>query len=131
MRLSEAVTAYFIMAAVMFGSGVVPFDQAGLVNVFMEDDDGAIGANESAVINGGDASGMLDNLIGPVRNALGTIAGGSLLAVWGAIDRLAGFVFWPVTVTRYIGAPREVVLLSGVMAVSFTFGVLRVFRGSV
>lgn len=128
MRFSHVAVAYFLMGAVMFGGGAIPYDDVGLTQVFVQEEgDGDLEANESAV--GGDG-GLLSNLIGPIRNALGTIAGGSLLAVWGALDSLLGYYAWPVTVLQYNDAPMEAVLLSGVLVASFTFGILRVFRAS-
>lgn len=129
MRLSQAVIAYFFIGAVMFGGGAIPFDEAGLTGVFLEQEaDGDITANDGAIA--GD-DGMLNNLIGPVRNALGTIAGGELLAAFGAIDKLLGYFAWPVTVMQYHDAPNEVVLLSGGLVASFVMAVLRVFRASI
>jgi hypothetical protein len=129
MRFSHVATVYFIMGAVVVAAGVVPVSQLGLAGVFVDTDGQDVAANETSV--GGDGDGMLDNLIGPVKNALNTITGGALLAVWGPISLLTGFYAWPVVTTTYIGAPFIVQMLSGVFVASFTFGVLRVFRASI
>lgn len=132
MRFSHVALVYFVMGVMVISSGVVPPASAGgpgigLAGVFVDTGDG-VSANESAI--GGQGGGMLDDLAGPIENALDTVAGGSLLAVWGALSRLLGYYAWPVVVTSYIGAPDFVVMLSGALVAAFTFGGLRVFRAS-
>lgn len=122
-------TIYFIMGVVVVSAGVVPLSQIGIASVFVDTQGGGVTAENENIAGSGD--GMLDNLIGPVKNALNTIAGGALLAVWGPISKLTGFYAWPVVTANYIGAPRTVTLASGALVASFTFGVLRVFRASV
>lgn len=123
------------MGVTVWGAGVVDFTQegVGLVTVFLDEDDDGLVANETNIVNenGQEDSGMLDNLIGPVKEALQTVAGGTVIAAFGAIDKLLGFYAWPVTTAKTINAPREIIALSGAMVVSFTFGVIRVFKASV
>jgi len=133
MRFSHIVVIYFLMGAIVFGSGVVPLSNfnENPASVFIDVGGHGVSANETAVGGSDTQTGMLDNLIGPVKNALNTITGGALLAVWGPISKLTGFYAWPIVVTEAIGAPRIVKMLSGVLVASFTFGVLRVFRASI
>ena len=131
MRLSKIAIIYFLMGAIVVGAGVVPSDQIGIVEVFVDVDDGSVAANETNIGGDGSNGGMLDNLIGPVKNAMNTITGGALLAVWGPISMVIGFAAWPVTTANYMGAPWEVTMIIGVLMASFTFGVLRVFRSSI
>lgn len=131
MRFSHIAVVYFLMGVIVVGANVVPLTHMGIASVFIDVDDSGVGTNADSVGGSESQNGMLDNLIGPVKNALNTIAGGSLLAVWGPISKLTGFYAWPVVTTNYIGAPRIVVMVSGVLVASFTFGVLRVFRASI
>jgi hypothetical protein len=131
MRFSHVAVIYFLMGAIVVGANVVPVTQLGVASVFVDTDGQDVAANETSVGGDGSQNGMLDNLIGPVKNALNTITGGALLAVWGPISLLTGFYAWPVVTTTYIGAPFIVQMLSGVFVASFTFGVLRVFRASI
>jgi hypothetical protein len=131
MRFSHIAVVYFLMGVIVVGANVVPLAHLGIATVFIDVQDDDVTANETSVAGSDEQSGMLDNLIGPVKNALNTITGGALLAVWGPISKLTGFYAWPVVTTDYIGAPRIVRMLSGVLVASFTFGVLRVFRASI
>lgn len=129
MRFSHIATIYFMMGVIVVGAGVVPVSQIGIGSVFLDTggDDVSVG---DEVDDGGDG-GLLDNLIGPVKNALDTISGGALLAVWGAVSKMTGFVAWPVVTAGYLGAPDIVTMLMGVLLASFVFGTLRVFRSSI
>lgn len=132
MRFSQIATVYFLMGVIVVAAGVVPLSQLGLASVFIDvNDDGSVETNSSAVGGNEDSEGMLDGLIGPVKNAMNTITGGALLAVWGPISTLTGFYAWPVVTMRMINAPTAAVMLSGAMVASFSFGVLRVFRASI
>lgn len=132
MRFSHVVIVYFMMGVIVVGTNVVPLAHLGIATVFIDVQGDDVQANTTSIGGEGEgSSGMLDNLIGPVKNALNTITGGALLAVWGPISKLTGFYAWPVVTTSYIGAPPIVRMLSGVLVASFTFGVLRVFRASI
>jgi len=137
MRFSHIAVIYFLMGVIVFGSGAVPpgqmgvDEQLGIATMFIDVDGADVTANETSVGGTEEQNGMLDNLIGPVKNALNTITGGALLAVWGPISKLTGFYAWPVTVANSIGAPLFVKMLSGVLVASFSFGVFRVFRASI
>jgi hypothetical protein len=130
-RFSKIATVYVIMGVVAVGTGVLPPEHLGIASVFLDTGAQGVTVNSTAVGGRGGTGGMLDNLIGPVRNALDTITGGALLAVWGPVSRLVGFYAWPVTAANHMGAPDFVVMLAGVLVASFTFGVLAVFRRSI
>ena len=131
MRFSHVVVVYFMLGVIVVGANVVPFAHLGIATVFINVQGDDVAANTTSVGGSSGQDGMLDDLIGPVKNALNTITGGALLAVWGPISTLTGFYAWPVVTTSYIGAPPIVKMLSGVLVASFTFGVLRVFRASI
>jgi hypothetical protein len=133
MRFSHVAVVYFMMGILVLSSGVIPPQSQGgpgigLAGVFVDTDGGNVTANEEEVVGG---EGMLDNLAGPIKNALDTVAGGSMLAVWGAISKLLGYYAWPIVVTNHIGAPDFVIMMAGLLVLSFTFGGLRVFRASI
>lgn len=128
MRLGAMVMAYFMIGALLFGGGAIPAEETGLVGTFVDFDNE--GVNEEEV--GTDEGGLLSNLVGPVENALNTVAGGGLIAVLNKIDAFLGFVAWPWTVMSYWNAPFIVrMLVAGPLTVAFTVGGLRVLRSSV
>ena len=131
MRLSHISVAYFLMGTIVVASGVLPVAQMGIGTLFVDVGDQGVTANGTSVGGQGGQDGLLDNLIGPVKNALNTISGGSLLAVWGAVSKVAGFYAWPVVATNAIGAPWQAVMISGVMVMTYTFAILRVLRASI
>lgn len=134
-QFGHIVVIYFLMGVIIWGGGVVDFTQTGLVGTFVEFDEtsGEVEANESSIVAPGeqDNSGILENLLGPVKEALDTVAGGGVISAFQAIDRFLGFFAWPITTTKAIGAPQEAVALSGVLVVSFVFGAIRIIRSTV
>jgi len=127
MRFSHVAVSYLLIGAIVISSGVVPPSEAGLLDEFVdiEADDGELADVESDT-----DEEELTGAVGPVRNALDTIAGGGILAVWSFVSSLIGYVAWPITLTRYVDAPQSVVLLSSVLVASFVFGTLRIIRAS-
>jgi len=127
MRFSHVAVSYLLIGAIVISSGVVPPSEAGLLDEFVdiEADDGELSSVESNT-----DEEELTGAVGPVRNALDTIAGGAILAVWSFVSSLIGYVAWPITLTRYVDAPQSVVLLSSVLVASFVFGSLRIIRAS-
>lgn len=121
---------YVFVGLTMVGAGVIPFSQVGMASVWIENPDDPH-ADDSSVLGPEGEGGLLNNLIGPVRSALNTIAGGTVLAAWGAIDTFLGFYAWPVTVARYLNAPTEVILMAFTFVVAFTFGTFRVIKASI
>lgn len=128
MRFSHVAVSYLLIGAIVIGSGVVPPSEAGLLDEFVEieSQDGELESVQSDT-----NEEELTGAVGPVRNALDTIAGGAILAVWSFVSSLIGYVAWPITVTLAINAPQSVVLVSSVMVASFVFGTLRIIRAPV
>ena len=127
MRFSHVAVSYLLIGAIVISSGVVPPSEAGLLDEFVEveSEDG-----ELTEVRSNTDQEELTGAVGPVRNALDTIAGGAILAVWSFVSSLIGYVAWPITVTRAINAPQSIVLMSSVMVASFVFGTLRIIRAS-
>jgi len=133
-KFGQIVVIYFLMGVIVWGGGVVDFTETGLVGSFVEinETSGEVGVNDTSIVAPGeDNSGILESLLGPVKEALNTIAGGGIISAFQALDRFLGFFAWPVTTTKAINAPREAVALSGVLVVSFVFGAIRIIRSSV
>lgn len=124
-RLSAAVVSYFVIGAVLWGSGLLDAGTGlGVVDIFFEvNADGTIAT-----------SARPDTLLGQVGATIQDVAGGlvgPILAVWGAITELIGALFWPVTALIAMDAPDEIVLLlGGTPTVVFFMGVIRTIRES-
>jgi hypothetical protein len=131
MRFSHVAIVYTVMGVLVVSAGVVPIAQLGIASVFVDAEDGSVEANRSAVGGTEEGGGMLDNLIGPVRNALNTISGGALIAVWTVIDPILGLYAWPLTTASAVNAPFAVQLFASVLVVSFTLAGFRVVRPSI
>lgn len=122
MRLSSVVIGYFVIGAVMWGSGVIDYSQVGIVEFFVSDP-------TTATVNA-QSTGALEGMGGPIQQAAGSLTG-PLLAIWVVIRDFVGFLFWPITVLASVGAPPRVVLLfGGTPTVAFFMGFIRVIRES-
>lgn len=123
MRLSDAVVAYLIIGAVMWGGGVISWENSGMTTVMLSQTDAGIAPDASM-------SESVEN-INPTQGLLESL-GGPLLIVWDLIIKFIGMLFWPVTVLLSVGAPPEVVVLGGgPFATAFIMGVIRLVRTSV
>ena len=123
-RLSAAVVSYFVIGAVMWGSGVLdPSASLGVVDVFFQFNGDTVAAAEQP-------STLLGQMGSSVDDVAGTLTG-PILAVWKPIREIIGVLFWPVTTLISINAPPEiVVLLGGTPTVVFFMGVIRTIRES-
>jgi hypothetical protein len=127
MRFSKIILAYFVMGSVMWGAGVIAWEDAGIGSTVIEQEDGEIEANDGE----GSIQSDLLGLGGPISSAVNTVAGGALLAVWQLISGLIGFIFWPVTVLMLVNAPSSIVVTAGgSLVMIFVGGTLRIVRGS-
>lgn len=131
MRFSHIAVIYFMMGVIVIGTGAVPYAELGIGEVFIDVEGDDVDVNEDSIVGEDGSGGMINDLIGPIANALNTITGGALLAVWGPISKMSAAYAWPVATSRHLDAPQIVVMFSGVLTASFTFGVLRVFRASI
>lgn len=123
-RFSSILIAYFVVGAVMWGGGVISWDNAGIGSYIIDDPT----AEEDQLSN--DAVNDLKNLGGPIGNIVGTLGGG-LVAVWSIMSKFIGFLFWPITVLLATGAPPRVVVLGGgTLSIAFIASFLRTVRGS-
>lgn len=123
MRFSAILVTYFVLGAVMWGSGFIAWDSAGVAEHVIDDPTDEQGGAD-------DVRRGLENMGGPIGTAAGTLGGG-LLAVWSFVSGVINFLFWPYTVLHDAGAPPEVsVLLGGGVCVAFIGSLIRTVRGT-
>lgn len=125
MRFANIVVAYFVVGALMWGAGVISWQQAGIGGMFIDQN-----PNTDRIEVNGTTSQDLKDAGGPIRQAANTVTGG-LLAIWNLMVRLIGFLTWPITVAQSVAMPpRLVVMLGGTPTVAFFATLLRVIRGT-
>lgn len=123
-RLGSVVITYFVIGAVMWGSGILDAGQLGVAEIFF--DFGANGGVEASE----EPQGLLDSMGNSIVDVAGGLVG-PVLAVWNVLTQLISVLFWPVAALRSAGAPTEVVvLLGGTPTVAFFMGVIRTVRES-
>lgn len=125
MRFSNILLIYFVMGAMMYGGGVVTWQESGVVSVFIDYSPG-----EQVEVNK-ETANDLEGLGGPIQEAAESIGGGGLIAAWNILSNIIGFLFWPITTLLSLNAPLEVVLIfGGIPTVAFFGSVLRLIRTS-
>ena len=125
MRFSHIVMAYVVIGGVMWGGGVIGWDQAGIGELFIEDVSGGEGTvNE-------ETASQLEQLAGPIQQAAAAVGGAGLLAIVGILLKLFSFLNWPIWVLMAVDAPIEMVVLLGMpLTAAFYASILRLVRGS-
>jgi len=123
MRFSTVVMTYFVLGAVMWGGGVIAWDDSGVGQFLIENPERG-DTNENVRDN-------IEQAGGPIQQAAGTLSGGGLLAVWNFLVQLVGFLFWPITVLVSVNAPpRAIVLVGGTVSMAFFATLIRIIRSS-
>ena len=116
MRIGNLVLAYFIIGAMMWGGGVLTFEEAGVITSVVSNDQGQI-----------DPAGAFAQKINQQNSVIGGVVsafGGGLLIVWNLIFILLKFIHWPlVTLSENFAPPELTVLLGGGMTLSFYIAV--------
>lgn len=124
MRLTTILVTYLIVGAVMFGGGVLAWDDAGVAGYLIEDP-------ETGEVNE-DVSSDLESARGPIQEAAGAVGGGGLLAVWTFLSNLFSFLYWPISTLNALGAPPAVTaILGGPLSLGFTLGMIRLVASSI
>ena len=125
MRFSHIIMAYFLIGAIMWAGGAIPWSNAGLGEIVVDDPtNGTEGINNETAED-------LESTGGPIQEAISSVGGGALLAVWKLIRGLVSFMFWPMSVLISNGAPPQVwVVLGGVPTVAFYGAFIRLIRTS-
>ncbi|MGZ0745722.1 hypothetical protein [Haloparvum sp. AD34] len=115
--------AYFVIAATMWGGGVISWSDSGLGKIIIENP-------ETGEVNEETAS-ELEGLGGPIQQVATTVGGGAVLAVWNVLVKFVSYLFWPITVLEAVGAPASaVVLFGGSMSLGFILGLVKLIRGA-
>ena len=127
-RFSQIALAYFVIGAVMWGGGVVAWQDSGIGTLFVDDPS----ANGQTQVNS-DTADDLEGAGGPIQEAASSAGiGGGLLAVWNMLIQFIAFLFWPITTFDGANAPATItVIFGGTPTVAFFLGALRVLRESV
>lgn len=123
-RFAEIVLVYFIVGAVLWTGGALDYEQNGLVGEFVEP------TGQGDVATNNDTVQQLEQAGGPIRQALSTVGGGALLAVYDIVAGILSVVYWPVTALVVMSAPVHItVAVGGGMSVAFVMGFVRLIRG--
>lgn len=123
-RFSNIVIAYFVIGAVMWGGGAIAYGNSGLAQEFIDISDGSA-SGDQGLLN------SISNMDVPILSSAASAATG-LIAIWGILEKIIAFLFWPLTIVATAGFPLRIqVLVGGVFMVGFLMSLLRVIRGSV
>ena len=123
-RFSDMIIAYLVIGAVMFGGGAISWDQSGVAQFFVsQDDDGGLSASDNTDENLTGISGALNSVVDMVA--------GPILVIWDLVVGLIAYLNWPIIVLLSNNAPPMLVLLLGVpFNAGFYLSVLRLLRVS-
>lgn len=117
MNIGNLILAYFVIGTMMWGGGVLAFEEAGVITSVVDNNGGDVQVNESL-------SGKVDeqdSVIGGVVSAFG----GGLLIVWNMFIILVKFIHWPIITLAQNNAPPQItVLLGGGMTLSFYLAII-------
>lgn len=122
-QFSRIIVAYFIVGAVLWGGGLLPYSESGITTLFVSSPD-----NGTEINNG--TAGQLEDAAGPIQEAAESIGGGAVLAVFNLLTAFIGFLFWPTTALIHMNAPPRAIVLGSALTVAFFGSVLRVIRSS-
>lgn len=123
MRVENIIVAYFLIGAVLWAGGAVPWVEAGVGESFVNASDGDnVTVEEDREDELDQGSGTFADI---VESTVGVVVG-----VVNVLSGLVGYLFWPISTLNSAGAPVElVVLLGGTPTVAFFMSVLRFVRG--
>jgi hypothetical protein len=122
-QFTHIAIAYFVMGATMWAGGAIAWSDAGLGSVIVSEPT-ADGVNQNT-------SEQLESAGGPIQNALSTVGGSALIAVYNLVVGLVSFMFWPITVMTSNGVPARLwVPLGGSVTMAFYGGFIRMIRSS-
>lgn len=122
-RFGHIIIIYFVIGAVMFGGGAVAFDNAGIAQFFVSQENGHVQADPGPQDNTSGLGGAISSLVGQF--------GGGIVLVWNLIVGILAFMNWPVTVLVSNHAPPSVIiLLGGTLEAMFYVSLVRVVRTS-
>jgi len=124
MNLTQVALAYFVMAAVMFGAGLIVWEDTGFATLIIDNGpDEQLSANEETAED-------LNDLGGPIEESAGSYGGG-IIAVLNLVTGLFDVIFWPIATLLTLNAPpRVVVLFGGTPTAAFYLSVITLIKTS-
>jgi len=123
MQFTRILVVYFVLGALMFGGGVVSWDDTGPTKYFLSQDEVGVTPDEQPRQTLGGVAGAITSLVGQF--------GAPLILVWNLVVGLVSFLHWPIFVmVENAVPPRVTVLLGGSLTVMFYGGVVRLVRSS-
>jgi hypothetical protein len=122
-RASNIILIYVVLAVVMFGGGIITWDDTGPTQFFVDMGPDGVTPSDETQDNLQGVSGAITSLVGSF--------GGPAVLVWNLFAGLVSFIHWPLFVSLEAGAPLRVVLLLGLIpTVMFYMAVIRLVRAS-
>lgn len=123
MRFRQIILAYFVIGSFMYGAGVVDWTDAGIAQVFVENNAQGVQPNDETTEELQGAGGAITSLVDAF--------GGPLILIWDLINGLLGFIHWPVVALHTNNAPpRITMLLGGGFVVGFYMSLVGLVRSS-
>lgn len=116
MRFDTIVLAYFVIAAMMWGGGVLDYEETGMTQLMITNNESGVGANPA-----------IQNQVEQIEGNSGLIGtlGGGILLVWDLFIQFLGAMLWPITGLNAVGAPPVVtVALGGPFFLAFVITII-------
>jgi len=124
MRLTQIVIVYFVIGAVMWGGGVIAWEDSGVGGLFVQTPSTDTQVNQETTED-------LSQLGGPIQIAASTVQSAGIVAIWNVLVKLVGLLMWPIVTLLSVDAPpRVVVLLGGTPTVAFFGAFIKLVRSS-
>lgn len=120
-QAGDVIMAYFVIGAVMWGGGALAFDDAGVMSIFVDSDDGDIAADGGAVDDLQEQQGIIQQTA--------ALAVGGLVFVMNLLADIISFMNWPLVVFLQNNAPPTLtVLLGGSFTAGFYLSMLSLLK---
>jgi len=116
MRFGPILVAYFLIGVVMWGGGVIAWQDAGLAQEFIDPSGGNVSTNDST-------ARQLEQTGGVIDQAASSLAGPVIL-IWNLITNFLRFLFWPTSVMIAVNAPPRLTALASVLTVAFFVAII-------
>jgi len=123
-RFSNIILAYFVIGSVMIGGGAIDFQDAGVAQFFVEQDD-------SGELNPAQERQQdLEGIGGAVQSVVDAVVG-PIILIYNLIVGLLAYLNWPLTVLASNNAPPMATLLvGGSLTAAFYLSIIRLIRVS-
>jgi hypothetical protein len=113
LRFTQIVLAYLLIGAVVWGGGAVAYGNAGPIQYFIAQEDGA------DLVVASEPSGAIENTGQTITNVISQF-GGPVVLLWNFVVQVTGWLNWPLfTLMRANAPPRIIVTLGGGFTAAF------------